>query len=210
MKQMIFAATLAGALFLGNIADAQPRGKHNDRKKNQQERIHDGVRKGSITRNEAMRLQMQQAKLRGYRQMAKVDGRVNGKERKLLRGEMRRADHNIYKAKHNGQFRKGKAGYAGQGQGYRGGRNDLRKGGGAMAYKGQGAQGRGGDHYRKDGNNAHKGQGFQRRDSYRGENGYRKGGQDHRGSDRRKDNNNDKKATWQLNDDSRKGSWELN
>ncbi|WP_276133657.1 hypothetical protein [Polluticoccus soli] len=216
MRQMIFAATLAGALLLGNFANAQPRGKQDNRKKSQQERIQDGVRNGSITHNEAMRLQMQQAKLRGYRQMAKADGRVNRKERGLMRNEMQRANRNIYHAKHNGQFRKG-GGYAqkgGQGfngrEGFRGGHGDFHRRGGQMAFKGQGFRGNDGGQFRKgDGGNNFKSQGYRGRDGFRGD--YRKGGQDNKkgGTERLKDDKAEGKTTWQLNNDSRKGSWEL-
>lgn len=200
MRQMIFAATLAGALLLGNFANAQPRGKHDHRKKSQQERIQDGVRNGSITRGEATRLQMQQAKLRGYRQMAKADGRVNRKERGLMRNEMQRANKNIYRARHNGQFRKG-GGYAHKGgQGFRGGHGDFHKRGGTMAYKGQGFRGHEGGQFRKgdDGKKSFQGQGYRGRDGFRGD--YRKGGQEYKkgGNERLKDDKTDGKTTWAI------------
>jgi hypothetical protein len=106
MKQIIAGVAIMGALLFSNTVEAKHR-HHNINKaqQNQRERIQQGVRNGSITKMEARKLHMQQAKIRHYKQMAKADGRVTNRERKLIHREQMVANRSIYHQKHDGQRR---------------------------------------------------------------------------------------------------------
>ncbi len=71
----------------------------------EQKRIHHGIRTGQLTKKEAMRLQMQQAKIRHDKRCAKADGIVTPYERAVIKTEQARAGRNIYRQKHDGQNR---------------------------------------------------------------------------------------------------------
>lgn len=107
MKQIIFAATLFCALFITNIAEARHTRNINKAQRNQHHRIKQGIKHGTITRGEARQLRMQQAKVRHYKQMARVDGRVTKRERRMIHREQKRASQNIYFQKHDRQNRYG-------------------------------------------------------------------------------------------------------
>lgn len=106
MKQVILAATIFGAMFIGLSADAQTRTPRiNKHQYNQHARIKQGVRSGELTRHEARGLKMQQAKIRHYKQMAKADGKINRSERKMIYHAQKNANRNIYHKKHNNRYR---------------------------------------------------------------------------------------------------------
>jgi hypothetical protein len=107
MKRIIagLMVFLTGALFSGNI-QAQPPlqgAKHHQLK--QERRIHHGVRNGELTRKEAARLQMQQAKIHHDKKCARANGVVTPYERAYIKSEQARASRNIYHQKHDGQHR---------------------------------------------------------------------------------------------------------
>jgi hypothetical protein len=108
MKQVILAALIAVAMFMGVDANAQ-RGYNRqgikERQYNQHQRIKHGVRNGELTRGEARQLRMQQAKVKHYRQMAMADGRVTPGERRMINRTQMNASRNIYHKKHNGRYR---------------------------------------------------------------------------------------------------------
>jgi uncharacterized low-complexity protein len=116
MKQIIFIASLVGALFVSTIAEAQARNRNNINRiqKEQRHRIKHGLRNGSITKAEAKQLKKEQIKIGHYKQMAKADGRMNRRERMFIRDEQARAGRHIYAQKHDRQFR-GKHGFRGKG-----------------------------------------------------------------------------------------------
>lgn len=106
MKQIILAVTLLGAMLFTYTADAQTRTPNiNKYQRNQHVRINQGVKSGKLTRPEAMRLRMQQAKVRHYKQMAKADGRVTRHERRMIHHAQKNASRNIYYKKHNNRNR---------------------------------------------------------------------------------------------------------
>jgi hypothetical protein len=76
------------------------------REKNQQARIKEGVQTGEVTRGEARRLEAQQGKIKADEMVAKSDGKVTNAERRQLKREQNRASKNIYRKKHNGVTRK--------------------------------------------------------------------------------------------------------
>lgn len=75
------------------------------RQVNQQERIHQGVKSGELTKGEAVRLEAQQAKINRDKKQAKADGVVTPRERAKLAHEQNRASKNIYVKKHNKKSR---------------------------------------------------------------------------------------------------------
>lgn len=106
MKQVIFAATLLIALFATNMAEAHGGyGNAHKKQRNQYHRIHQGMRSGQLTRQEAMQLRNQQAKIVHYKRMAKADGRITHNERALINRTQAQANRNIYRQKHDGQTR---------------------------------------------------------------------------------------------------------
>lgn len=96
------------ALFLCSVgAFAQSKTPVVDqRQKNQQERIKEGVQSGEVTRGEARRLEAQQGKIQADEMVAKSDGKVTNAERRQLKREQNRASRNIARKKHNGAIRK--------------------------------------------------------------------------------------------------------
>ena len=76
------------------------------REKNQQERIKEGVKSGELTPAETRRLEMQQGKIKADEMNAKSDGNVTPKERLKLKREQNRASRNIYHKKHNNRVQK--------------------------------------------------------------------------------------------------------
>lgn len=124
MKKIIFLASVLSMLLIGNFANAQSRGntqgknkayayngKHKNkmnisqRQHHQHMRIKQGVRNGSLTRNEARHLRMQQFRVNDYKRMAKADGHVSKKERKLIARTQSRAGRDIAYMKHNNRMR---------------------------------------------------------------------------------------------------------
>jgi len=96
------------ALFLCSVgAFAQSKTPVVDqREKNQQSRIKEGVQSGELTRGEARRLEAQQGKIKADEMVAKSDGKVTNAERRQLKREQNRASRNVYRKKHNGATRK--------------------------------------------------------------------------------------------------------
>jgi hypothetical protein len=76
------------------------------REKNQQERIDQGIKSGELTKREAMRLEAQQGKIKVDEAKAKSDGVVTAKERAKLKREQNRASRAIYRKKHNARVQK--------------------------------------------------------------------------------------------------------
>jgi hypothetical protein len=106
MKQVIFVALLMGALFGTTVVNAQTRTTNINRtQRNEQARIQQGVHSGSLTKAEARHLRMQQAKVRHYKTMAKADGCVTPREKRLIHKEQMVASRSIYNSKHNNRDR---------------------------------------------------------------------------------------------------------
>lgn len=109
MKNLI----ITGALFLmvglaSQTATAQQTSAPKTIKQQQireQQRIHQGVKSGELTKKEAVRLEAQQAKIRQDKRIAKADGVVSPAERTTIKQEQRKASQNIHQQKHDGQTR---------------------------------------------------------------------------------------------------------
>ncbi len=104
---------LAAALSLGllTVASAQtptPTPKTpgiTKRQHEQQQRIRQGSRSGSLTRGETRRLENGQRDIREDKQEAKADGVVTTQERAEIRQDQNQANRQIYRAKHNNRRR---------------------------------------------------------------------------------------------------------
>ncbi len=90
----IFGLTIAGS------AQTETPGI-NKRQKNQQKRIRQGVKNGSITRGEFIKLQKGQKKTQKAKKRAKSDGEVTKKERLKIHRIENKNSRRIYRAKHN-------------------------------------------------------------------------------------------------------------
>ncbi|MCX6175182.1 MAG: hypothetical protein NTZ27_10550 [Ignavibacteriales bacterium] len=69
--------------------------------KNQQLRIHQGIKSGELTRGEVRKLENQQKAIQRDKRIAKADGALTPGERRHIRNEQNRASKNIYIKKHN-------------------------------------------------------------------------------------------------------------
>jgi len=104
MIRKTWVAILGTALFavvLPLTASAAP---INRREHREQVRIHQGIRSGELTRQEARRLEAQQAKIRVDERLARRNG-LTAKERERLQKELNRASKNIHHQKNDNQDR---------------------------------------------------------------------------------------------------------
>jgi hypothetical protein len=81
-------------------------GSINRIERREQARIVQGIRSGELTRQEARRLEAEQAKIRVNERFAKKDGELTLKERERLHKELHRASRDIYRQKHDHQEQK--------------------------------------------------------------------------------------------------------
>lgn len=77
----------------------------NQRQRNQQQRIRQGVRSGELTRNEARRLERQEREIRQDERAVKADGVVTPAERREINRSLNRTNRRIYRNKHDRQDR---------------------------------------------------------------------------------------------------------
>lgn len=73
------------------------------RQQNQQKRIDEGVKNGSLTQKEQIRLEKEQQHLQKREDRVKADGNVTKKERVGMQRAENRVSEDIYRKKHNGQ-----------------------------------------------------------------------------------------------------------
>lgn len=104
----IILSSLSTILMLSAVpAFAGPDGTRdpgvNARQFNQQQRIGQGVRSGELTPRETMRLERQQAYIRGEERRYKSDGVLTRAERADLQHDLNAADRRIYNEKHDAQ-----------------------------------------------------------------------------------------------------------
>ncbi len=97
------------AIFCASFGSAYAQDKTpvvDQREKNQEKRIDQGIKSGELTRGEAARLDAQQGKIKVDEAKAKSDGVVTAKERAKLKREQNHASRNIYRKKHNNRVQK--------------------------------------------------------------------------------------------------------
>jgi hypothetical protein len=104
MKTKLFflAIVLAGTFF---TADAQRRKCGTTINNHERLRIAQGIRSGSLTRSEAMRLRLANAGVNRYERRAAGDGVVTPKERRRAKMMERRLNRQIFIQKHDAQRR---------------------------------------------------------------------------------------------------------
>jgi hypothetical protein len=119
MKKMFKAAFVItlGAFSLGLLAQDQPAPQPasdqskkpatiHQRKENQQQRIGEGVENGSLTANEASKLEHKEAALNREEKKMKSDGTLSPAERAKLQRQQNGLSKDIYKQKHDAQAQK--------------------------------------------------------------------------------------------------------
>jgi hypothetical protein len=98
---------LLGSLIIAagaQIQNQSPRGKK--RMDIQKTRLKRGVKDGSLTRRETVRLRNQRRDIKSSVKTAKSDGKMTVSERRSLRRDLNKSSKNIYKARHNNKTRK--------------------------------------------------------------------------------------------------------
>ncbi len=100
----IMTVIVSSVLLFGNLSFAQA--GINQRPKNQQQRIRQGVRSGELTRREARRLEREQSRIQHDKRVAKSDGEMTTRERTRIQREQNRASRDIYRQKHDSQVRR--------------------------------------------------------------------------------------------------------
>jgi uncharacterized membrane protein YebE (DUF533 family) len=85
------------------IAYAQQTPVADQRQRNQQVRIREGVVTGDLTRTETRRLRTEQRHIRRTERRAKADGTVTSQERRKIQRKQNRASRDIRRQKTDGQ-----------------------------------------------------------------------------------------------------------
>ncbi len=104
-SQEIYAAKHNGATGNPQSASSQRMQADVQRNLNQEQRIENGVRNGSLTKREAARLERGQARVDRKEAIAGRDGHVNGLEQGAVQRTENRQSRHIYKQKHDRQVR---------------------------------------------------------------------------------------------------------
>ncbi|MBI5576402.1 MAG: hypothetical protein HY896_08565 [Deltaproteobacteria bacterium] len=91
------AATIAVPAFAG---DTDSPGIE-QRQRNQQQRIYNGVQNGSLTPGEAARLEREQARIERQEQRFKSDGNFTRRERAVINNRLDKSSGHIYREKHD-------------------------------------------------------------------------------------------------------------
>ncbi len=104
-KSIIMAGILIGLGFIFNVSAQTATPRATQRQVNQQARINQGRASGELTPRETAGLEVQQAKIRHDKRVAKSDGVVTPRERMKLHREQKRANKNIAIQKHDRQKR---------------------------------------------------------------------------------------------------------
>ena len=136
-------AVLTLSLLAAGGASAQSMGSIDARQTEQQQRIINGVRDGSLTRGETYRLEQGERRIDQYEARARADGHVSGYERQRLDGMLDRESREIHQQRNDGQQARGWNGNEGRGGGWdRGGRDGWNHNGPQHGWNS--ADGRGG------------------------------------------------------------------
>ena len=104
MKRLAMSVMM-GALLAGAASMAFADNEINERQRNQQQRIGEGVENGSLTPRETQRLEKQESAIH---QEVKQDRKANGgsltaQERAQVNRQQNRESRRIYRQKHDGQ-----------------------------------------------------------------------------------------------------------
>lgn len=104
MKRIVMSI-MAGALLFGTATASFAEGRIQQRKENQQKRIANGVKNGSLNAGETARVEHQESKLnKDVRADRKANGgNLTNNEKKQINRQQNRLSKQIYKDKHNGR-----------------------------------------------------------------------------------------------------------
>lgn len=111
MKWTMAAMVLAAAVPMTGLAQGRydrrydRRESINERQREQEFRIRQGIRSGELTRSEVRRLEAEQARIRFIESRARRDGYVSPRERAYIQRELDDASRNIHREKHDRQDR---------------------------------------------------------------------------------------------------------
>lgn len=100
LRSIPYAVLLVGIL-VANGASAESLSRIEVRDAAQQERIHNGVRDGSLTTREAARLERGEARIERSEARVRADGVVTPAERRRIEHMQNRESRAIYEARHN-------------------------------------------------------------------------------------------------------------
>ena len=104
MKRIVISM-MTGALLLGGASNVLAQNEINQRQRNQQKRIGEGVENGSLTPAETARLEKQEAAIHHE---VKTERKANGgkltpQERRQVNRQQNRESKRIYRQKHDAQ-----------------------------------------------------------------------------------------------------------
>ena len=107
MNSMKFVtASVIAALAFPVAAQTSSTPRIDQRQKNQQQRIDQGVKSGELNKKEAARLDKGQARIQKMENKATADGKVTAKERAKIEKAQDRESKRIFREKHDKQVRK--------------------------------------------------------------------------------------------------------
>src|SRR5665213_4621375 len=104
MKRIV-VSMMMGALMLGGVSNVLAQNEINQRQRNQQQRIGEGVENGSLTPGETAHLEKKEAAIHHE---VKTERQANGgtltaQERRQVNRQQNRESRRIYKQKHDAQ-----------------------------------------------------------------------------------------------------------
>ena len=107
MKNKLIAIAITGLLTATAFGDTPSKKPIQQRKHNQQARIHEGVKSGELTKGEAKHLEKQEHALnKEEREMRKANGgKLTAADRAKLNRQQNHLSKEIYKDKHNNKKR---------------------------------------------------------------------------------------------------------
>lgn len=100
---IVTAGILAAAT--ATFATAASADRIDQRQANQERRIQQGLRDGTLTRREAAQLEAEQARIRAMERAAERDGRVDRHERARIEAAQDAASRRIYQERHDAETR---------------------------------------------------------------------------------------------------------
>ena len=106
MKRIV-VSMMMGALLLGGVSSVLAQNEINQRQRNQQKRIGEGVENGSLTPAETARLEKQEAAIHHEVKTERQanGGKLTAQERRQVNRQQNRESKRIYRQKHDGQHR---------------------------------------------------------------------------------------------------------
>jgi hypothetical protein len=104
MKRIVVSMMLGG-LLLGGVSNALAQNEINERQRNQQKRIGEGVENGSLTPAETARLEKQEGAIHHEVKTERQanGGKLTAQERRQVNRQQNRESKRIYRQKHDAQ-----------------------------------------------------------------------------------------------------------